>query len=459
MQMWSDLCRRGPSDAALSADVSAVGIRPKNTGQGIFRDKNATSHMAPDGVTLSLLDIGDVYDDAFDEAGGRYYYPQTKRPPGRDQGEVEATKNAARLGLPLFVVLRSKEAGRRSVRMALIKDWDDDRHFFEVQFVDPQTVGSPAPWATPEVTQQSIAEAVQQALQARSQKRYKPAAVLCAVDMVEDGASPDHLSLEELARRFDDRVGAVEATAVGKAWEPVFHLSVQSAGPSAVWELRAVGKRADFSSLSTGRPKSQGALEARADTAALLWPFSDALVTAAGRGEVRRAVEAILAADGLSAGPEPPGATRPPGVPTPLVMTTPVERFTAGEASVANDPGPRVAVRRESALRQRYVDFLTTRGHAATGLRITPPGTLTLLSVDLFDETLGRLIEAKADASRESVRMAIGQLLDYARWIEPRPALAVLLPDRPADDLVELLGAVGVTLVCERDGEFFEETA
>jgi hypothetical protein len=35
--------------------------------------------------------------------------------------------------------------------------------------------------------------------------------------------------------------------------------------------------------------------------------------------------------------------------------------------------------------------------------------------------------------------MGIGQLLDYARFVEPRPRLALLLPSEPRPDLLELL--------------------
>lgn len=62
------------------------------------------------------------------------------------------------------------------------------------------------------------------------------------------------------------------------------------------------------------------------------------------------------------------------------------------------------------------------------------------LYVDLFDRTHWRLIEAKVSASRESIRMAIGQLRDYRRFYPTRrPSLAVLLASRPKADCVKLL--------------------
>jgi hypothetical protein len=63
---------------------------------------------------------------------------------------------------------------------------------------------------------------------------------------------------------------------------------------------------------------------------------------------------------------------------------------------------------------------------------------------DVYEEKRNNLVEAKGSCSRESVRMAIGQLADYGRFETSRPARAVLLPERPRQDLEELLRSVGV---------------
>jgi hypothetical protein len=59
--------------------------------------------------------------------------------------------------------------------------------------------------------------------------------------------------------------------------------------------------------------------------------------------------------------------------------------------------------------------------------------------VDLFDQTHWQLIEAKATTSREAVRMAIGQLMDYRRYYDRHPSLAVLLSSHPTAACIELL--------------------
>lgn len=97
------------------------------------------------------------------------------------------------------------------------------------------------------------------------------------------------------------------------------------------------------------------------------------------------------------------------------------------------------AVKEEAALVIAYVAFLRDLGHTVTGYRIQHPGPVRPLRVDLYDQTEHVLYEAKASACREAVRMALGQLLDYRRAFDVPPELRVLLPERPADDLVDLL--------------------
>jgi len=78
------------------------------------------------------------------------------------------------------------------------------------------------------------------------------------------------------------------------------------------------------------------------------------------------------------------------------------------------------------------------------------------LFVDLFDQTHWQLIEAKAATSREAVRMAIGQLMDYRRYFfGRRPSLAVLLSSRPTAACIELLSDNRVAAIWRtRQGSF-----
>ena len=56
---------------------------------------------------------------------------------------------------------------------------------------------------------------------------------------------------------------------------------------------------------------------------------------------------------------------------------------------------------------------------------------------DLYDQTTKTLDEAKGTTTRIAMRMAIGQLADYARFVDADHRV-VLMPEPPRDDLVAL---------------------
>jgi hypothetical protein len=146
-RMWQALTQLGDTTNLLPSAIQGAGIRPMQTGQGIYRDHANTKLVAPPhGVTLTLLDIGQTYLDEFDDAGGIYHYPATERGGDRDEAEIQATKNALRLRLPVFVVLPGQERDRRSVKQAWVVDSDDETRQFLVSFqeADHQRSGVPA---------------------------------------------------------------------------------------------------------------------------------------------------------------------------------------------------------------------------------------------------------------------------------------------------------------------------
>lgn len=114
------------------------------------------------------------------------------------------------------------------------------------------------------------------------------------------------------------------------------------------------------------------------------------------------------------------------------------------------------AVRQEAQLVQRFVAYLEDCGHQVGRFRIQPPGESTSLYTDIFDVTDGCLYEAKASSTREAVRMAIGQLLDYSRHISPPPRLAILLPGLPTSDLLALLKLYKIVCVSDAGSEGFK---
>lgn len=137
------------------------------------------------------------------------------------------------------------------------------------------------------------------------------------------------------------------------------------------------------------------------------------------------------------------------------VSEVPIESLHRERFQIEQKARKTEAERREHKLMHDYQAYLTRKGHQIAGHRYDIAGYS--LRCDLFDKTEGCLYEAKGNVTRESIRMAIGQLLDYARFHQPRPELAVLLPRRPSDDLCTLLRAVGVTTVYRKGPSEWDE--
>ena len=83
------------------------------------------------------------------------------------------------------------------------------------------------------------------------------------------------------------------------------------------------------------------------------------------------------------------------------------------------------------------------------------------LQCDGFEKIRGNIIEAKSSASREYIRMAVGQLLDYA--FQGRSKLgdtrkAVLLPEKPSKDIEAWLNSLNIGLIWP-DGSSFLDNA
>jgi hypothetical protein len=83
------------------------------------------------------------------------------------------------------------------------------------------------------------------------------------------------------------------------------------------------------------------------------------------------------------------------------------------------------------------------------------------LRCDGYEEGRKNLIEAKASTSREHVRMAVGQLLDYAFQGEEKlgkPHKAILLPARLAPNIEKWLCHLNISIIW-REGESFFDNA
>ncbi len=112
--------------------------------QGIWVDKKTTGALAADDVTVSILHTGRHYADDLSDDGLIYHYPKTRRPPGGDAAEVQATKNAG-ASLPIFAILPGKRSAKRSVRLGWVVDFDEENGQFLILFGDHKPEYQSAP--------------------------------------------------------------------------------------------------------------------------------------------------------------------------------------------------------------------------------------------------------------------------------------------------------------------------
>ncbi|WP_143425038.1 hypothetical protein [Geodermatophilus pulveris] len=150
----------------------------------------------------------------------------------------------------------------------------------------------------------------------------------------------------------------------------------------------------------------------------------------------------------------PSGAMQIPATAATRLVDTEQMRIT--ETEVTYSETTRTVVRAEAQLVDRYLAWLTKKGRAMSSVLL--PSESGTLRVDLFDRAQNLLIEAKAGSSREYIRYAIGQLMDYRRRISPRPNLAVLLPEAPAPDMLALLRELHISVIFEADSRFMDPT-
>jgi hypothetical protein len=128
------------------------------------------------------------------------------------------------------------------------------------------------------------------------------------------------------------------------------------------------------------------------------------------------------------------------------VETVAVEEQHTERSFVSPDREPYEFERTEAALVHRYRRHLQSQGHTVTRLRVVPRGEVAPLYSDLWDETTLELIEAKGNVTRDQVRQAVGQLLDYGRFVSAETR-TVLVPAEPRPDLIEYVKSVGIDVV------------
>lgn len=81
------------------------------------------------------------------------------------------------------------------------------------------------------------------------------------------------------------------------------------------------------------------------------------------------------------------------------------------------------------------------------------------LQCDAYEQDRQNLIEAKSSASREHIRMAVGQLLDYAFQGSKKlgePHKAILLPREPRSDIIDWLDSLNIKVIWREKKVFLD---
>jgi hypothetical protein len=172
------------------------------------------------------------------------------------------------------------------------------------------------------------------------------------------------------------------------------------------------------------------------------WYETDAPET--GNGPVRKVIVFRLRAKTI----EPkPSRSRLDGALNGTVAEVPIERQWTEKVFIAPSHEEREAERNEQKLVSALEAHLKTKGHDVFRLKILPEGEAKPIFCDLRDATANSLVGAKGSVTREAIRMAIGQLADYRRFVGEDTTAAVLVPERPRTDLLALLESQGIAAV------------
>jgi len=133
MELWEQLKAMG--DDAFAPSL-LNDLRVFYGGRGIWVHQDVTRAIGGNmnGVTVGLLHTGSAYADDLHHDGVIYHYPQTEVS-GRDASEIEATKAAMWLHLPVFVVsYPHRKASTRHVHLGWVDGFDDAERWFLVSF-------------------------------------------------------------------------------------------------------------------------------------------------------------------------------------------------------------------------------------------------------------------------------------------------------------------------------------
>lgn len=128
------------------------------------------------------------------------------------------------------------------------------------------------------------------------------------------------------------------------------------------------------------------------------------------------------------------------------------------DVPIANE---KTIARPELKLQTDFGKYLLKNGHSIKILEFNFKDMRGILRPDFWIEDMNYIIEAKPSVSREYVRLAIGQVLDYinlGEMVGISASPAILLPGLPCHDLVQLIERHGIVLIYKSGDTFIFKT-
>jgi hypothetical protein len=186
-------------------------------------------------------------------------------------------------------------------------------------------------------------------------------------------------------------------------------------------------------------------------------PFYTTDAPETGNGPVRKVIVFRMRPKHMS--PRPSRSKLDDALGDGITSQVPIEEQWTERAFVAPSHEPYEAERREQKLVVALKAHLERKEHDVCRLKIVPPGEAKPIFSDLYDGTTATVVEAKGSVERGAIRMAIGQLADYSRFVNDGTSTrAVLLPEPPREDLLGLLASANIVAIWP-DAEGFRDTA
>ena len=103
--------------------------------RGIYRDvTNTRKSIFNNGLALSVLNTGKIYDDLLTNSHLEYHFPTTTQKT-TDLGEINSLKEAEKYNLPIFIVLGvNTEASKKELQLGYIKNHNDQQKTILIEF-------------------------------------------------------------------------------------------------------------------------------------------------------------------------------------------------------------------------------------------------------------------------------------------------------------------------------------